>query len=75
VSKSREDRRRRAGRPPAPPDERRGNRVTVWLTDGEKAVLDALAETEGLTVGGGAYQALTAGLRVLARRGRRARVD
>jgi len=56
-----------AGRPKALLDERRGNRVTVWLTDGEKAVLDAFAETEGLTVGGAAYEALTTGLRVLVR--------
>ena len=67
MSKLRKDRRQRAGRPPAPPDERRGNRVTVWLTDDEKAVIDAFAETEGLTVGGAAYEALTVGLRVLAR--------
>ena len=61
-------RRQGAGRPPAAPEERRGNRVTVWLTNAEKGALDRLAGVVGLTVGGAAYEALLTGLRVLERR-------
>jgi hypothetical protein len=66
--KGRGGRRPGAGRPPAAPEERRGNRVTVWLTNADKGALDRLARVVGLTVGGAAYEALITGLRVLERR-------
>jgi hypothetical protein len=36
------------GRPPAPPEKFRRNRVTLLFTDAEKAAIDRLAERESL---------------------------
>lgn len=38
----------RKGRPPVPPDERQGHRLTVRLTDGERAEVEAYAAREGV---------------------------
>ena len=41
---------RRTGRPPGPPEERRGERVMVYLTRAELARFEVQAQQEGLTL-------------------------
>ena len=42
--------RRKAGRPPLPPDVKRSERATVWLTREERAELEADAAKAGETL-------------------------
>ena len=42
--------RKKMGRPPRPPAEKQGERITVYLTKAERKRLEALAKVEGLSL-------------------------
>lgn len=51
-------RRRRMGRPPGPPEQRRRNRVGISLTDAELRALERLAAERGVPAGLVLYEAV-----------------
>jgi len=51
------------GRPPAPPEELRRNRVVVMVRDDELAALHRIADARGLPLGTVAYEVLAKALR------------
>jgi hypothetical protein len=63
TAKGKRGKKPRMGRPPAPPETVRRNRVTTTLTDAELAALERMADQRGLPTGTMLYELVRRALR------------